>query len=152
MRTTAVTSSRSDVKFKLKCRLTRPNSIIEAKKVYIQPSFEVSVAFLRSISIYFKWKYCPYGDSNVEKIKIMASAWDFQKYGILTCVDSDEPLQPTFKIRHSKWCSVSSLSIIEYSSDKQRHWSDCAYAQVDLRLCWSHIPHCLKSHALAQIQ
>ena len=26
----------------------------------------------------------------------------------------------------------------------------CANAQADLRLCWSHIPHCCKSHALAQ--
>ena len=25
------------------------------------------------------------------------------------------------------------------------------YAQADLRLCWSHIPYCWKSHALAQI-
>ena len=33
----------------------------------------------------------------------------------LTCVDSDEPLQPTVKLSNSKWCSVSSLTIIEYS-------------------------------------
>ena len=26
-----------------------------------------------------------------------------------------------------------------------------AYELADLRLCWSHIPHCWKSHALAQI-
>ena len=25
------------------------------------------------------------------------------------------------------------------------------YVQADLRLCWSHIPHCWKSHALAQL-
>ena len=25
------------------------------------------------------------------------------------------------------------------------------YAQADLRLCWSHIPHCWKSHVTAQI-
>ena len=36
---------------------------------------------------------------------------------ILSSVDSDEPLQPPFKLRNSKWCSVSSLTIIEYSSD-----------------------------------
>ena len=36
---------------------------------------------------------------------------------ILTSVDSDEPLQPPFKLRNSKWCSVSSLTLIEYSSD-----------------------------------
>ena len=35
----------------------------------------------------------------------------------LTSVDSDEPLQPPFKLRNSKWCSISSLTIIEYSSD-----------------------------------
>ena len=82
---------------------------------------------------------------------IWASVWDFQQCGILTCVDSDRPGQPPFKLRNSKWCSVSSLTIIEYSSDKQRLWSDCAYAQADLRLCGSHIPHCWKSHALAQL-
>ena len=38
----------------------------------------------------------------------------------LASVDSDEPLQPPFKLRNSKWCSVSSLTIIEYSSDQQR--------------------------------
>ena len=82
---------------------------------------------------------------------IWASAWDFQQCGILTCVDSDEPLQPPFKLRNSKLCSFSSLTLIEYSSDKQRLWSDCAYAQADPRLCWSHIPHCWTSHALAHI-
>ena len=53
-------------------------------------------------------------------------------------VDSDEPVQPHFKLRISKWCSVSSLTVIEYSSNKQRLWSDYAYAQADLRFCWSH--------------
>ena len=42
---------------------------------------------------------------------------DFQQNSILTCVDLNEPLQPPFKLRNSKWCSVSSLTIIEYSSD-----------------------------------
>ena len=49
--------------------------------------------------------------------EIWASAWDFQQCGILTCVDWDEPLQPPLKLRNSKWCSVSSLTFIEYSSD-----------------------------------
>ena len=40
--------------------------------------------------------------------------------GILTSVDSDEPMQPPFKLRNSICCSVSSLKLIEYSSDKQR--------------------------------
>ena len=80
-----------------------------------------------------------------------ASACDFQQCGILISVDSGEPVQPPVKLRNSKWCSVSSLTIIEYSSDKQRLWSDCAYAQAGLRLCLSHIPNCWKSHALAQM-
>ena len=80
-----------------------------------------------------------------------AVTWDFQQFDILASVNSDEPLQPPFKLRNSKWCSVSSLTIIEYSRDKQRLWSDSAYAQADLRLCWSHKPHCWKSHALAQL-
>ena len=59
---------------------------------------------------------------------------DFQQCDILTSVDSDEPVKPPFKLRNSKWSSVSSLTLIEYSSDKQRLRSDCAYAQADPRL------------------
>ena len=80
---------------------------------------------------------------------IWAMTCDFQQCGILTSVDSDEPMHPPVKLRNSKWCSVSSLTIIEYSSDKQRLWSHWAYAQADLRLCWPHIPHCWKSLAVA---
>ena len=53
-------------------------------------------------------------------ILLWAAEWDFQQFDILTSVDSDEPLQTLFKLRTSKWCSVSSLTIIEYSSD----WSE----------------------------
>ena len=60
-------------------------------------------------------------------------------------------MQPPFKLRNSIWCSVSSLTLIEYSSDQQRLWSDCAYAQACLSLCWSHIPHWRKSHVAAHI-
>ena len=45
---------------------------------------------------------------------------DFQQCGILTSVNSDEHVQPPFKLRTSKRCSVSSLTLIEYSSDEQR--------------------------------
>ena len=75
----------------------------------------------------------------------------FQQCGILTSVDSDEPVQPALKFSNPKWRSVSSLIFIEYSSDYHRLWSECAYAQADLRLCWTHIPHCLKSHVAAQL-
>ena len=46
---------------------------------------------------------------------IWAVTGDFQQCDILTSVDSDEPVQPPFKLRNSKWCSVSSITIIEYS-------------------------------------
>ena len=84
-------------------------------------------------------------------IHIWAVTCDFQQCGVLTSVDSDEPVQPPFKVRNLKWCSVSSLTLIWYSSDKQRLWSDSAYVQADLRLCWSHIPHCWKSHSTAHL-
>ena len=77
---------------------------------------------------------------------------DCQQCSILTCVDSDEPVQSTFMIGNSKLCSVSSLTVIEYSSIQQRLYSDCAYAQADLRLCWSHIPHCWRSYVAAHIK
>ena len=39
------------------------------------------------------------------------------KCGILTSGDSDEPVQPPFKLRNSRWCLVNSLALKEYSSD-----------------------------------
>ena len=51
-------------------------------------------------------------------VKILwAATCDFHQCGILTSVDSDEPVQLPFKVRNSKWRSVSSLIFIEYSSD-----------------------------------
>ena len=60
-------------------------------------------------------------------------------------------MQPPFRHWNFKLCSVSSLTVIEYSSHKQRLWSDWAYAQAGLSLCWSNIPHCWKSYVAAQI-
>ena len=81
----------------------------------------------------------------------MWATCDFQQCCILSSVDSHEPVQPPFKLRNSKCCSASNSTFIEYSSNYQRLWSDCAYAQADLRLCWSLIPHCWKSHIAAQL-
>ena len=39
-----------------------------------------------------------------------AATCDFQQYGILTFVDTDEPVQPPLDRRKSKWCSISSNS------------------------------------------
>ena len=59
---------------------------------------------------------------------------DFQKCGILTCVDPDEHVQPHFKLRTSKRCSISSLTLVEYSHDEQRLWSEAARMR---RLIWA---------------
>ena len=51
------------------------------------------------------------------KLPSWAATCDFQQCDILTSVDLDEPVQPPFKLRNSKSCSGSSLTLIEYSSD-----------------------------------
>ena len=63
-----------------------------------------------------------------------AVTYGFQRYGILTSVDSDEPVKPPFKLRHSKWCSIPSIV------------KRLAKALVRLRVCtgWSEallVPH-----------
>ena len=72
--------------------------------------------------------------------------------GILTSVDSDEPVQSPFKLGNSKWCSISIITLIENSSDEQRLWLDCVYVQADLSLRWSHISDCWKSHVAAHFK
>ena len=42
---------------------------------------------------------------------------DYEQCGFLTSVDSDEPVQPPFKLRSFKLCLVSILTVVEYSSD-----------------------------------
>ena len=66
-------------------------------------------------------------------------------------VNEPWPVQPSFKLRNSKCYSASSWTFIKFSRDLQRLWSDCAYAQAGLSLCWSHIPYCWKPHVMAQI-
>ena len=55
-----------------------------------------------------------------EKNNFFEPRRDFQQCDILTSVDSYEPVQPPFKFRNYKCCSVSSLTVIEHLSDKQR--------------------------------
>ena len=52
--------------------------------------------------------------SNVHNNKIETRR-DFQQCGMLTSLDSDELVQPSFNLRSSNLCSVSSLTLIEYS-------------------------------------
>ena len=71
---------------------------------------------------------------------IWATTCKFQQCGILTSVDSDNPLQPLLKLRNSKWCLVCSLTVIEYSSDKQRFWSETLFGlllYVSRQQLWS---------------
>ena len=80
-----------------------------------------------------------------------AMTYDFLQYGILTSVDSGQPVQPPFKLRNSTCCSASSWTFIEYASNLQRLWSGYAYAQAGLSVCWWHMTHCSKSHVTANI-
>ena len=65
---------------------------------------------------------------------------------------------------HFDMCRRSLLLSLETSNNvqsvAQQSWNiqatsegsdQKAYAQADLRFCWSHIPHCRKSHAAAQL-
>ena len=79
---------------------------LPASKHYRPPSARQQNA----IQIAFHWRaYCC---RFYMLISIWAAASDFQQCGILTSVDSDQPVQPPFKLWNSKWCSVSSLTVI----------------------------------------
>ena len=45
------------------------------------------------------------------RLHLLTATWDFQQCGSLTWIDSDEPMQPPFKLRNFKCCSVSSFTI-----------------------------------------
>ena len=47
-------------------------------------------------------------------------------------------------------CHKTSSKVTAASTPPVHH-TDCAYAQADLSLCWSHIPHCWKAHVAAQM-
>ena len=61
-----------------------------------------------------------------------AATCDCQQCGILTSVDSDEPMQPPLKLRNSKWFSISSLRVKEI-------FQQLAKAMIRLCVCavWS---------------
>ena len=116
---------------------TPSSNSIAVSRYVIKPQFSMAPA--------------PKSGTAIMSIQKWAVTCDFQQCGILTSVNSDEPVQPPVKFRNAKWCSVSSFTVIEYASDLQRLWSDCAYEQAGLSLCWLHIPHCWKSHVAAQM-
>ena len=66
---------------------------------------------IRSIwSCFFVFRYLLFIIIEPFHTKNWATPCDFQQCGILTSVDSDEPVQSALKLRNSKWCSVSSLT------------------------------------------
>ena len=60
-----------------------------------------------------------------------AATCDFQQCGILTSVDSYAPVLPPFKLRNSKWCGVSSLTVI------QATWKGSDQTACMRRLIWA---------------
>ena len=77
---------------------------------------------------------------NVDNDKgICAATCNFQKCGILTSVDSDEHVQPLFKFRNCKRCSVSSLTVI------------VAKTFIRLRVCAGWSEPLMVAHVAAQL-
>ena len=72
-----------------------------------------------------------------------------------TCVTSskysDQPIYLPTMARVMVYPSLDSLEVVEGTCDQQKLWSDCADAQADLSLRWSHKSYCRFCRALAQI-
>ena len=72
-----------------------------------------------------------------------------QQCGILTCVDLYEPMQPPFKLRKTQNDVRSELNSHRKYKQLAKALISLCVAQAGLNLCWSHIPHCWKSHVTA---
>ena len=142
--------------------INTPSESLKARKVFIFQHFrfykhlkfhaQLSWTRKKVYNLGARWRMCIHWHiMYLFHFNKCAATCDFQQCGILTSVHSDEPVQLPFKLRNLTWCSVSSLTVIKYSSDRTRFWPVCAYAQAGLSLCWLHIPHCWKSHAKAQM-
>ena len=65
-------------------------------------------------------------------IYIWAVTCDFQQCGILTCVDSDKPVQPPTKLRNAKCCSVrKNIQATSKGSDQTAHMRRLVWAFAD---------------------
>ena len=84
-------------------------------KCHIVGNHMSRLIFLKTVLI--EQIYDIFHDPYILKTMIRARTHDFQQCGFSTSVNSGEPVQPPFKLRNSKRCSVSSLTVIEYSSD-----------------------------------
>ena len=66
--------------------------------------------------------------------------------------DSDQPIQSHSLARVFVNPSLDSLKAIQSTCDQRRLWSNCADAQADLSLRWSHKSYCRFCLVLAQFQ
>ena len=64
---------------------------------------------------------------------------------------TDQPIRTPTMARVLVYSSLNSLEAVEGTSDQRRLRSDCAYAQADLSLRWSHKSYCGFCRELAQI-
>ena len=64
---------------------------------------------------------------------------------ITSCVtntDSDQPVHPLGTTKALVYPSLDSLDAVEGTCDQPSLWSDCADAQADLSIRWSHKSYC----------
>ena len=92
---------------------------------------------------------CSVSSGLVELLTLVKHNWaaqcDFQQCGIMTCVESEEPVQPPVMLRSSKCCSASSLTqATSKVSDQTAHMRRLAWAFA------GHKPHYWKFHVAAQ--
>ena len=64
---------------------------------------------------------------NSGNLDLVCEKCDFKQCGSVTSVDSDESVQPPSRLRNSKGCSVSSLTLIIFKR--------LAKALIRLRVC-----------------
>ena len=68
----------------------------------------------------------------------------------MTNKDSDQHVHTPCMTRVLVYPSWGSPEAVEGTYEQRRLWSDCADAQADLSLRWSHKSYCRFCHALAR--
>ena len=97
-------------------RVPDPDCLKEESDQRLYVCFHQLMDRSRSSSTYFRF-FKSYIKTFCHITAIHVAHVIFQQCGILTCVDSDEPVQPPFKLRNSECYSASSFTVIEFSSD-----------------------------------
>ena len=71
-----------------------------------------------SVEYCIKLNLMEYSTNREMVITKWAVTCDFLQCGILTCVDSNEPVQPPFMLRNSKWCSTQNIQATSKGPDQ----------------------------------